>query len=80
MEKYCFEYLIYLINQDFIEEYIDWYLNKSLRPDKYNTDLFVNQKKEIWKKLLIGIFNSQAYNDIKTSFYKYTQIDFFAIN
>ena len=25
LEKYCFEYLIYLINQDFIEEYIGWY-------------------------------------------------------
>ena len=80
LEKYCFEYLIYLINQDFIEEYIDWYLNKALRPDKYNTDLFVNKKKEVWKKLLIEIFNSQTYNDIKASFYKYTQIDFFAIN
>ena len=80
LEKYCFEYLIYLINQDFIEEYIDWYLNKSLRPDKYDTDLFVNKKKEVWKKLLIEIFNSQAYDDMKISFYNYNQIDIFAIN
>ena len=80
LDKYAFEYLIDLLNHGFNEKFLDWYLNSSLKPDRYKTDLFVCKKRDIWKKLLINIFNSESFNYIKTSFYKYNQIDFFAID
>ena len=79
-DKYSFEYLINLIIRDYKEYKLDWYLNSSLKPDKYNTDLFVCKKGNFWKELLKNIFNSKAFNDIKTSFYNCKQIDFFAID
>ena len=59
-----------------LNDNLEWSLNKFLRPTKYRSNLFVYKTKDIWQNLLFCIFNSNAYNDIKSSFYNLKQIDF----
>ena len=51
-----------------------------MKPDKYKNNLFVCIKRGIWKILLINIFNSKLFNDIRNNIYKETQINIFAID
>ena len=55
---------------------LEWDLNKYLIPTKYIDNLFVYKTKNIWKNFLFRIFNSNAYNNIKFSFFNLKQIDF----
>lgn len=51
-------------------------MNKYLKPTKFKDNLFIYKTKDIWQNLLFSIFNSNAYNNIKFSFYNLKQIDF----
>ena len=69
IDKYCF----YLLTQTFINNINDndekyWYLEKYLKPNYYEKNLFV-YKNNVWKNLLIDIFKSRTYSDINYSFF-----------
>ena len=59
-----------------IDYNLEWSLTKYLRPTKYKDNLFIYKIKNIWQNLIFKIFNSNAYNSIKFSFYDLKQIDF----
>ena len=51
--------------------------NKFIKPCFYREHLFVNQTKKYWKELLIQIFRSNVYKEIRNSLFTQEQIDFF---
>ena len=78
LDKYCF----YLIAKSFIIDIKDdndkeWYLQKYLKPNYYENNLFI-YKNDIWKKLLITIFKSKAYKDICYLFFKKKIVNYFS--
>ena len=52
--------LLHDLTENNIDEYNEYYLNKSLLPREYDTDLFVIKKKSFWRQLLISIIGSQT--------------------
>ena len=80
LDKYCF----YLITKSFINDIKndndkDWYLEKYLKPNNYENNLFV-YKNEVWKNLLINIFKSKTYQDINYSFFQKRIINYFSVD
>ena len=71
-----------LINDSIYEsiESLKWKLNKYIKPIYYREELFVFKTKEHWKNLLIKIFRSKAYKQIRDSMFIQSQIDFFMID
>lgn len=71
-----------LINDSIYEsiESLKWKLNKYIKPIYYKEELFVCKTKEHWKNLLIKIFRSKAYKQIRDSMFIQSQIDFFMID
>lgn len=57
-----------------------WYLNKYMKPNFYKEKLFVCQTKKYWKKLLIDIFQSEAYKEVRNSLFEQRQVDFFLVD
>ena len=71
-----------LINDSIYEsiESLKWKLNKYIKPIYYKEELFVCKTKEHCKNLLIKIFRSKAYKQIRDSMFIQSQIDFFMID
>lgn len=59
---------------------IKWILNKYLKPNFYEKELFVCITKETWKSLIVNILQSQAYIEVRNSLFTETQINFFLID
>lgn len=59
---------------------IQWKLNRYMKPNFYKEELFVCKARNIWKDLLINIFQSRAYNEVRKSLFTESQIDFFSID
>ena len=77
LDLYSFENLcFYLVktNSKFINE---WSKNRCMKPQYFNTNLFVSKKRNIWGDLLFKIMNSKSYREVKKSLFKNIQIDFF---
>ena len=79
-DKYDLENLIYYSKYESNIESIKWTINKYLKPIYYNEELFVYKTKEHWKKLLIDIFQSKAYIEVRNSLFNKSQIDFFMVD
>ena len=79
-DKYDLENLIYYSKYESNIESIKWTINKYLKPIYYNEELFVYKTKEHWKKLLIDIFQSKAYTEVRNSLFNKSQIDFFMVD
>jgi len=79
-DKYDLENLIYYSKYESNIESIKWTINKYLKPIYYNEELFVYKTKEHWKKLLIDIFQSKAYIEVRNSIFNKSQIDFFMVD
>ena len=60
IDKYDLFTLLHDLTENNIDEYNEYYLNKSLLPREYDTDLFVIEKKSFWRQLLISIIGSQT--------------------
>ena len=56
---------------------IEWIKNKYMKPSYYNEKLFVSRTKNIWRKLIFNILNSDSYNEIRKSLCESNQINFF---
>ena len=79
-DKYDLKNLIHFsINESNIKS-IKWTINKYIKPIYYKEELFVYKTKEHWKKLLIDIFQSKAYTEIRNSLFNQSQIDFFMVD
>ena len=77
LHLYSFENLCsYLVktSSKFINE---WSKNKCLKPQYFNTHLFVSKKRNIWGDLLFKIMNSESFKEAKKSLFKEIQTDFF---
>ena len=79
-DKYDLENLIYYSKYESNIESIKWKINKYLKPIYYKEELFVYKTKENWKKLLIDIFQSKAYIEVRNSLFNKSQIDFFMVD
>ena len=79
-DKYDLENLIYFSKFDSDIESIKWTINKYLKPIYYKEELFVCKTKEHWKKLLIDIFQSKSYTEVRNSLFNQSQIDFFMVD
>lgn len=80
LDKYSF----YLLTKAFINDIKnnndkDWYLDKYLKPNNYENNLFV-YKNEVWKNLLLNIFKSKTYKDINYSFFQKKITNYFSVN
>ena len=51
-----------------------------MKTNFYKTDLFVCNTKEYWKQLLIDIFRSKAYKEVRNSLFTQSQVDFFLVD
>ena len=60
IDKYDLFTLLHDLTENNIDEYNEYYLNKSLLHREYDTDLFVIEKKSFWRQLLISIIGSQT--------------------
>ena len=77
------KYVLSKIKNESKYEYVDsikWKLNKYLKPNFYEEELFVCKTKEHWKKLLIEIFQSQTYKEARDLIFTQPQICFFKID
>jgi len=71
IENYDFKTLLEDINRNINDEFeYEYYLNKNLKVSLYNSKLFIIQKKDIWKQLLISILCSKAVKDAIKSVFK----------
>ena len=73
LESLCFD----LFNSDDELFMNEWLKNKYLKPNNYNTCLFVSKKRNIWGDILFKIMNSESFRDAKKFIFKDIQIDFF---
>ena len=78
--KYNITNLVYDLKYETQVENIKWKLNKYMKPNFYKSNLFVCNTKEYWKQLLIDIFRSQAYKQIRDSLFTQSQVDFFLVD
>ena len=77
---YCLKYLI--SKSDSISSLKDfkWISNKYLKPNFYGEHLFVSKTRAIWKNLLIDIFRSKVYMEVRDSLFNQSQIDIFKVD
>ena len=57
-----------------------WNSNRYILPNHYKDNLFVYKTRTFWKKLLIDIFRSKAYNEVRDSLFTKSQINIFKID
>ena len=62
INNYCFSCLIADLYNNSIYK-LDYYLNKNLKPNFYKDNLFIMQKKDIWKQLITNILRSKAVKE-----------------
>ena len=79
-DKYDLEDLIYFSKNKSDIKSFKWTINKYIKPIYYEEELFVCKTKEYWKQLLIDIFQSNAYTEVRNSLFNQSQIDFFMVN
>ena len=79
-DKYNLENLIYDSKYEIYVRTIKRKLNKYLKPTFYKSDLFVCNTKTHWKNLLIDIFRSKAYKQVRDSLFIKSQVDFFFVD
>ena len=76
------KYVLTKLKNDACSESLDslkWKINKYIKPNYYQEELFVCKTKEHWKKLLIKIFQSKTYKQAREIIFTQPQIDFFMI-
>ena len=74
--KYNLKIFIHDASETEIKKF-QWNLNKYMKPNFYKENLFVCKTIKYWKKLLIVIFQSQAYKEVRNSLFVQSQVDFF---
>ena len=79
-DKYDLEDLIYFSKNKSNIKSFKWTINKYIKPIYYKEELFVCKTKEHWKQLLIDIFQSNVYTEVRNSLFNQSQIDFFMVN
>ena len=79
IDEYSFKYLIRTICYISSIYSLDWIKNRAIKPNYYKKNLFVCEKREIWKELLIEIFNSKLLYRIEHDLYGDKQINFFKV-
>ena len=78
-QKYNLEGLIhYAENYDLYK--LQYCLNKFMKPNYYNQELFVCKTKKTWKKLLVEIFKSKTYKEVRNTLFEEKQVDIFYID
>ena len=75
IDIYVFSNLIRDINDDSNSNHLDFYLNKNLKPNYYNTHLFMMKNKDLWKQLTIDILNSKALIEVQECLFNCPFID-----
>ena len=69
VDKYVFDSLLSDLEQNHDEKYYYYFLNKNLKFNLYDTDLFIINKKNYWKQLIISILSSKAiFETMKSAF------------
>ena len=64
IDNYDFKTLLEDINKNVNDDFeYEYYLNKNLKVSLYNSKLFIIQKKDIWKQLIISILCSKAVKE-----------------
>ena len=79
-DKYSLLNFIYDSKYETEIKNLKWKLNIYMKPNFYKTDLFVCNTKEYWKQLLIDIFRSKAYKEVRNSLFTQSQVDFFLVD
>ena len=79
IDEYSFRYLIRTICFKSSIYSLNWIKNRAIKPNYYEKNLFICEKREIWKELLIAIFNSKLLYRIEYSLYGDKQIYFFKV-
>ena len=79
IDEYSFSYLIRTICFGSSMYSLNWIKNRAIKPNYYEKNLFVCEKREIWKELLIKIFNSKLLYRIEYVLYGDKQINFFKV-
>ena len=78
-QKYNLEaYILYAKHND--SSKLQYCLNKFMKPNYYNQELFVSKTKKTWKNLLVEIFKSQTYKEVRNSLFEVDQVDIFYID
>ena len=75
IDIYVFSNLIKDINDDSNLNHLDFYLNKNLKPNYYNTHLFMMKNKDLWKQLTIDILNSKALIEVQECLFNCSFVD-----
>ena len=63
INDYNFLGLLEDLNKDINEENYDYYLNKNLKIDKYQSKLFIMKNKQFWIQLNISILGSKSFEE-----------------
>lgn len=72
---YVFSNLISDLNNNYKPIHLDYYLNKNLKPNYYNTHLFVMKNKNIWKQMTVEILSSKAMSETQECLFTSNFID-----
>jgi len=80
VDKYNLINLIYDFKYERNVNNIKWKLSQYMKPNYYKENLFVCKTREHWKKLLISIFQSKAFKQVRNSLFTASQVDFFLID
>lgn len=75
IDIYVFSNLIKDISENYNSIHLDYYLNKNLKPNYYNTHLFIMKNRDLWKELAIDILNSKALNEAQECLFNCSFID-----
>ena len=79
VDKYVLTKLKNIASSESLDS-LKWKINKYIKPNYYQEELFVCKTKEHWKKLLIDIFRSKTYKQARELIFTQSQIDFFMID
>ena len=72
---YVFSNLISDLNNNYKPIHLDYYLNKNLKPNYYNTHLFVMKNKNIWKQMTVEILSSKTMAETQVCLFTSNFID-----
>ena len=75
IDIYVFSNLINDINEKPSPICLDYYLNKNLKLNNYNTHLFMMKNKKIWKQITIDILSSKALSETQECLFENSFID-----
>ena len=72
---YVFSNLISDLDNNYKPIHLDYYLNKNLKPNYYNTHLFVMKNKNIWKQMTVEILSSKTMAETQVCLFTSNFID-----